>query len=144
MTSLLISACTAFQQRSPSRIWLPPMMQETHFADGSGGAGGSRVRLAGSHRQKRCCVFNELALGPTPRSRVCSSGWKRFSHMRPFYGVAEPIQTSSTINENSKHQSDRNQQERPKLSEGNVYLRGTSGSHFTTNPLFVLGDLFLR
>lgn len=45
--------------RSPSRIWLPAMMQETHFADGSGGAAGSRVRL--DDEQKYCCVFNELA-----------------------------------------------------------------------------------
>lgn len=97
------------------------MMQETHFADGSGGAAGGRVRLAGSDKQKRCCVFNELALGPTAGSRLCSAGRKRFSHMSPFYGVAEPIQTSSAINENSKRQSD--QRERPKLSEGNVYLR---------------------
>lgn len=98
---LLISACAAFQQRSPSRIWLPPMMQETHFADGSGGAAGSRVQLAGSDKQKHCCAFNELALGPTAGSRVCSSGWKCFSHMSPFYGVGVPIQISSAINENS-------------------------------------------
>lgn len=139
----LISACTAFQRHSPSRIWLPPMMQETHFADGGGGAASSRLRLrlrlAGSDKQKRSCVFNGLVLGPTAGSRVCSSGWKRFSHMSPFYGVTEPIQTSSAINENSKHQSDRNQRVRRKLSEGNVYLRRTP---FRPNPLFVLCDLF--
>lgn len=35
------------------------MMQETHFTDGSGGAAGSPVQLAGPDKQKHCCVFNE-------------------------------------------------------------------------------------